>query len=334
MPDTSKEEEEGVDIREVHDAVMALGTRQKICSRPGDYMTGETYLKYAEQEMAAYEASCRMRGGKLETSVSDADVLEHPSTAAEALTRWYQMAPVTPRGGFDDGLCVKVENATLSIAVDLGEQDVFEDEMFQPITETIQVHTVRLKHLGSSRSMALHRLCYVAKTFFPQVQAVEIVAWCKCEVNIFRAPDFVVVPRRRGSSQEHRHPHHRAGRVIVSNIHDVHPADQRSLSSFDDHVRVLPLDDDDDKKTTTPSHGGVSQGGDAHRHCIVCNASGGKLMLCATCKRRGIRVLYCSQACQRAHWKQHKLFCLRTFSSEAALRDAALRAGLSLDQAD
>jgi hypothetical protein len=53
------------------------------------------------------------------------------------------------------------------------------------------------------------------------------------------------------------------------------------------------------------------------RECDVCGARGDratKLLKCDGCKS----VLYCSEACQRAHWPEHKRVCRRPQRNNAA----------------
>ena len=56
---------------------------------------------------------------------------------------------------------------------------------------------------------------------------------------------------------------------------------------------------------------------------------GGGLKLCSLCKE----VAYCSQSCQRAHWKQHKKACKniqqRRKQREAAAKHAGAAAGVA-----
>ena len=242
-------------------------------------------------------------------SVSDAKMLGFPTTAAEALTTWFQKTGLDPRGDTDfGGRCVDVSNYMLRVVVDFGDQADYVNDDGDPYTEVDQYHMSLLMRLGH-RSMALHRLCYVAKTFFPHVHRVEIRAWCACSWG-----------------KDDGNKSHRAGKAVVKVA--AHPAGSDKPLDFDERIHLTLYDTK--RNTWRDTFKRAFKDGKTIHHCIVCNAGHDVMKLCGTCKRRGIRATYCSEACQRRDWSQHKRFCRRTFSSQDAHHEAMCRAGLSL----
>ena len=69
-----------------------------------------------------------------------------------------------------------------------------------------------------------------------------------------------------------------------------------------------------DNKTSNvcSDHDNISNVSVADQHCIVCLKKSGQLKRCAVCKSGK----YCSKECQKADFKNHKVFCSAITSLE------------------
>jgi len=236
--------------------------------------------------------------------VGDDEALGHAKTALEAWTAWY-MVVIHGRGReahanawlstwFEPNSepCV-LAGSTLTANVNLGKQVEWTNECGSPWLDHSEYHYVSLWHLGSYREMIAHRLCHIAKSWYPAVETVEIIAWCPC------------LDGRPEDSQDEEY--HRAGRLVVPV--SAHPAPSGEPLPFDRRVKITVYDSK--RRCWCENKTRVFRRDRPSYRCARCASSHAKMLFCKGCltNRNDLRTAYCSKECQRADWKQHKRLC-------------------------
>mmetsp|Transcript_22849 Transcript_22849/g.70210 ORF Transcript_22849/g.70210 Transcript_22849/m.70210 type:complete len:266 (-) Transcript_22849:79-876(-) len=222
---------------ELHEAVVA-----GLDSRPRSPRYAD--LNWLREEFTRVAREMRenrnQRVASANPSVSDEAALGEPTTEVEALVAWFRVFRMQPRLE----RCVRLRNGTLSVVVDFGEQDSFVDEFGEPYDDPEQYHTT----LFEGQTMALHRLCYVAKLLNGdddeddddeddeddvegRIRRVQIVGWCSCmcyELEDLSPDPDVDMP-------------HLAGKASVDLA--AHPSDgDFGMDAFMDSVRITLYD--------------------------------------------------------------------------------------------
>jgi len=248
-------------------------------------------------------------------SVSDASALGNPTTRKKALDTWFRLMD----SRIDDVADVEcapyaAEGSRLITVVSLGEQTEFVNDVGEPWLDDQEYHLALLRRLGSYRTMAAHRLCFIAKRFFPKIDTVEIRLCCECYEGLDEDDAIDVDPEER----------HLAGRVVVPVA--AHPDEPLA---FDRRVKVTLYDNR--RKRWDGKSRRVFREEKATYRCAYCGKSHvGTMRFCASCKARDVSTAYCcDKECQRAHWEEHKKLCEKpdlTKSELIALGMASLNA--------
>ena len=118
--------------------------------------------------MAEIDAELLSLSSAFDTSGTDAEVLGHPRSPEDALASWCEWIGCEPHD-------FKVDEA-LTVAVSFGDNAKYTNDFYDTADA---YHRALLTGLGK-QTLAVKRLVFIARTFFPSVKSIIVIAWCSC----------------------------------------------------------------------------------------------------------------------------------------------------------